>query len=78
MNTNEVTCNGLPRPSDYPMGSPESRAAARAMAQDRIKTFIRVRIIHIGREGSDGLPSPYRIQSEDCIVELIHVGGDDR
>jgi hypothetical protein len=69
---------GLQRPSDFRLGTTESRAAARAMAERRIKTFIRVKIIHIGERGSDSLPLPYRIQSEDCNIEFVHVGGDER
>ncbi len=70
--------DGFQRPSDFRLGSTESRAAARAMAERRIKTYIRVKIIHIGERGSDILGVPYRIQSEDCIIEFVHVGGDER
>ena len=43
-----------PRPEDFPLGSPESRAAARAKLEriqvDRMKNVIRVTVVHIGRE----------------------------
>jgi len=70
--------SGLPRPSDYSMGSPESRAAARAMAERRIKSFIRVKIICIGLRGSEGLPPPQRIESEDSVTEIVHVAGSEQ
>lgn len=75
MNSNLT--DGLPRPSDFPVGSPESRAAARAMAERKIKSFIRVKIIHVGRRGSDGLPPMQRMRSIDCVTEIVHVAGDE-
>jgi hypothetical protein len=77
MNTSEVTCNGLPFPSDYPMGSPESRAAARAMAERKIRTRITVRIVHVGQSLIGDLATPYRIDSEDSVVEFVHTGGNN-
>ena len=68
----------LPRPADFPVGSPRSRAAARALAECKISTSIRVKIIHIGHRGSDGLPPMQRIQSDDSVVEIVHVTGDER
>jgi len=73
---NRKVDDGLPRPSDFPVGSPQSRAAARALAESRIKSFIQVKIIHIGRSGSDGLPSMRRIQSSDSVVEIVHIPSD--
>jgi hypothetical protein len=67
----------LPSPSGFPLGSPRSRAAARALAGSRIKSFIQVEIIHIGRRDSDGLPSMRRIQSNDSVVEIRHVAGNE-
>lgn len=78
MNTSEATCGGLPRPSDFPVGSPESRAAARAMAERRIKSFIRVKIVYVGLRGSEGLPPPERIESEDSVTEIVHVAGSEQ
>ena len=71
---NRKADDGLPRPSDFPVGSPQSRAAARALAEHRIRSFIRVKIIHVGRRGSEGLPPMQRMQSGDDIVEIEHVG----
>lgn len=68
---------GLPRPSDFPIGSARSRGAARALAESRIKSFITVKIVHIARSGSDGLPRMQRIQSSDSVVEIRHVAGDE-
>jgi hypothetical protein len=77
VNTNEAMCNGLPRPSDFPVGSPVSRAAARAMAERRIKSFLRVKIVYVGLRGSEGLPPPERIESEDSVTEIVHVAGSE-
>jgi hypothetical protein len=74
---NGTTDDALPRPSDFPMGSPRSRAAARALLESKISASIRVRIIHIGRGGSDGLPPMQRIRSDDCVTEIVHVAGDE-
>ena len=78
MNKTEATCDGLPRPSHYPIGSPESRAAARAMAERRIKSFLRVKIVCVGLRGSEGLPPPERIESEDSVTEIVHVAGSEQ
>jgi len=69
--------DGLPLPSDFPVGSPRSRAAARALAECKISTSIRVKIVHIGHSCSDGLPAMQRIQSDDSVIEIIHVAGDE-
>ena len=74
---NEAINGGLPRLSDFPVGSPESRASARAMAARKIKTRILVRIIHVGKSVSDVLGLPYRVESEASVVEFVHVGGSD-
>jgi hypothetical protein len=68
--------SGLPRPSDFSVGSTQSRAAARAQAESRIKSFIHVKIVHIGRSSRGGLPSMQQIRSVDCVTEIIHVAGD--
>lgn len=69
--------SGLPRPSDFAIGSSRSRAAARALAGSRIKSLMQVAIIHIARASSDGLPPMQRIQSTDCVVEVRHIAGDE-
>jgi hypothetical protein len=78
VNMNEAINRGLPRPSDFPVGSPESRAAARAMAEHKIKSFIRVKIVYVGLQGSEGLPPPERIESEDSVTEIVHVAGSEQ
>ena len=46
-----------PRPEDFPLGSPESRAAARVKLEriqvDRMKNVIRVTVVHIGSKEAD-------------------------
>jgi hypothetical protein len=77
VNMNEAITGGLPRPPDFRVGSPESRAAARARAARRIRSFIQVRIIYVGLRGSEGLPPPERIESEDSVTEIVHVAGSE-
>ncbi len=69
--------DGFPRPSDFPVGSPRSRAAARAIVGPKIRATIRLKIIHIGHNGSDGLPPMQRIESDDSVTEIVHVAGDE-
>jgi hypothetical protein len=48
---------GLPRPEEFPVGSAESRAAARAMLESRESSVRRVQIImDIPRPRREGLP----------------------
>jgi hypothetical protein len=46
-----------PRPENAPLGSPESRVAARAMLErirvERMKNVIRVTVVHIGSKEAD-------------------------
>lgn len=75
---NGLEDDAFPRPSDFSVGSPRSRAAARALAESRIKSLIQVKIIHIGHGGSDSLPPVRRIRSDDSVTEIVHVAGDER
>jgi hypothetical protein len=47
-------------PGDFPVGSIESRAAARARLEKRTEPVVRVTIVHIGQDGSQPLPPPSR------------------
>jgi hypothetical protein len=78
VNMNDAINGGLLRPSDFPVGSPESRAAARAMAERRIKSFIRIKIVYVGLRGSEALPPPERIESEDSVTEIVHLAGSEQ
>jgi hypothetical protein len=69
--------DGLPRPLDFPVGSPQSRAAARVLAESRTKSFLQVKIVHIGRTDSDRFPPMQRIKSVDSVIEILHVAGDE-
>ena len=66
-------------PSDYLLGSIQSRIAARVMFErmrsDREKNAIHVRIEHIGHDGKNSLPPPRRIVREDGVTEIVHVAG---
>jgi hypothetical protein len=64
--------NSNPRPEEFPLGSIESRAAARALLEARKETTISVQIIHIGRLEGDSLPSP----KFSGGVRIFHIAGE--
>ena len=65
-------------PADFPLGSMESRAAARARLEKRMEPVVRVTIVHIGHDGSTPLPPPTRCNwGDDGFAEFIHVGSKD-
>jgi len=62
--------NNLPRPEEFPLGSMESRAAARAVLEQRDKVDLRL-IVDICGPERDG-PRSYRCRQEDgTIVEFV-------
>lgn len=69
----------IEKPGAYPMGSLESRSAARTilerMRTDQRKTIILVRIEHIGYNGKEPLPPSQRISGKGGVTEIIHVAG---
>jgi len=67
-------------PADFPLGSLESRAAARAKlerSQRDPANRISVRIIHIGHNGKEPLPPSQSISWQGGVTEIIHVSGGD-
>jgi hypothetical protein len=69
----------LPKPSDFPIGSSESRAAARILlnrSEWDPGMVITLRIVCIAYDGKEPLPPPQRILWEGGRTEIIHVGGD--
>jgi hypothetical protein len=64
-----------PRPGDFPVGSIESRAAARTLAGNKkeVKEILRVDVKHISASASE-LPASSRHECENCIIEIIHRG----
>ena len=60
------------------MGSLESRAAARAMAERKESAVFRIRIVHIGHRGSEGLPPPMRVPYDGGCFEIVHVAGEEK
>jgi hypothetical protein len=67
-----------PKPGDFPICSPESRAAARAMlerAERAPGTVLRLVIVHIGHDGTDSLPAPQRIKWAGGVTEILHEAG---
>ncbi len=73
---NEKISDGARRPWDFPMGSLESCAAARAMAERKESAVFRIRIVHIGYRGSEGLPPRIRVPYHGGRFEIVHVPGD--
>lgn len=69
--------NGLPKPGNFPIGSSESRAAARAQLErlNQPKEILRVRVIHVGHDGKEPLPPPQRHRWTGGVTEIIHVAG---
>jgi hypothetical protein len=50
-NHSESATKSTPNPGDYPVGSLESRAAARALVKDRAKGVMWIQYIDIGPNG---------------------------
>ncbi len=69
----ESTTASGPRPWDFPLGSLESRAAARALFWRKPELAIRVE--HVGRCRPAGVPTSKKIPGTDVVVE--HVYADD-
>lgn len=68
----------IPKPGDFPICSPESRAAARAMlerAEREPGTVLRLVIVHIGHDGTEPLPAPRRIKWPGGVTEILHEAG---
>jgi hypothetical protein len=67
-----------PRPEEFPIGSTESRAAARALLEAREETKIIVQIIPVGRQDGDPpLPAPERVEYDGGVIEIVYTGWDD-
>ena len=66
------------KPGDFPIGSIESRVAARACSK-RLNEIpvrvIRVNIVHIGYNGTGAFPPPSRIEWEGGVTEIVHTAG---
>jgi hypothetical protein len=67
-------------PSDYQLGSIQSRIAARAILErirlDQEKNAIIVTVEHVGHDGGDPLPPHRRIVSAEGVTEIIHVASN--
>jgi hypothetical protein len=56
--------SSLLKPGDFPLGSPESRAMARAQlerAEREPRQVLRIRIIHVGLDSKEPLPQPQTV-----------------
>jgi hypothetical protein len=71
--------SSLLKPGDFPLGSPESRAMARAQlerAEREPRQVLRIRIIHVGLDSKEPLPQPQTVPWQGGVTEIIHVAGD--
>lgn len=68
--------NNVPHPGDFPLGSPESRAAARLRLEQMQDNRRNIEIIsHIPRPGQDNTQphaSPWR-QMQDGLFRILYV-----
>jgi hypothetical protein len=67
--------NSGPQPGDFPIGSVESRAAARALADKFVdeRPVFCITIEHVGAPPGKSLPPPCRRESSECIIDFRHV-----
>jgi hypothetical protein len=68
-----------PQPGDFPIGSIESRAAARAKLEhieSNPGEVIRVRIVHIAHDGKTPLPPPSRSEWPGRVTLIEHVASE--
>jgi hypothetical protein len=65
----------LIRPGEFPLGSVESRAAARVLAKEVPLDVLRVTIVHIGKRDAEGLPLPAKVNWPGGITEIVHIPG---
>jgi hypothetical protein len=64
----------LPQPPAFPIGSAESRAAARAMADRKIKSLPRIEFFNLDRNGES---MPTRTVADSCIIEFLDSARDE-
>jgi hypothetical protein len=70
--------NNRLKPGHFPLGSPESRAMARAQlerAEREPAQVLRVRVIHVGLDRNEPLRQPQRFPWQGGVTEIIHVAG---
>ena len=64
-----------PRPEDFPIGSTESRAAARAMMTREPENVFRLTVVHVGHDGKSPLPASTRSEWNGGVTEILHIAG---
>jgi hypothetical protein len=78
MTESSSTRGGWPHPANFPLGSAESRAAARALADQRDKVDLQT-IMDIPmpkRQGAYSGGCSYRCVSDGKVVEFVFPGED--
>jgi hypothetical protein len=58
----ETTTKSTPKPGEYPVGSLESRAAARALVENREKSALEIQIVYVSPDGKEVNGPKYKIQ----------------
>jgi hypothetical protein len=70
-----LSMNSLFKPGDFPLGSPESRAMARAQlerSERKPGQVLRIRVIHIGVDSIEPLPQAQTYPWQGGVTEIIH------
>jgi hypothetical protein len=63
------------KPSDFALGSIESRAAARVQLKREATVVLRVSVIHIGYDGVIPLPPLQVVKWKGGSTEIVHLAG---
>jgi hypothetical protein len=63
------------KPSDFPVGSVESRAAARAVSSGQERVQLRVIVEYIPYPADQPLFAPTRYSGDDGMIEIAYVAG---
>lgn len=68
--------NSGPLPGDFPVGSLESRAAARSMLErtesNASRIVMRIEIVHIGTGADEPLPATQLVPFDGGMAEIVH------
>ena len=73
----ETATKSTPKPGDYPVGSMESRAAARSILKNKPKTVIHVVFVG-GSEDREPLPPTKNVPGSDVVIEYSYEDGDGK
>ncbi len=73
----EAATQSAPKPGDYELGSVRSRAAARAMLEEKETGKLVIKIHFTSRPGAPMAKTPYRVEyGPNATLELYNDGDD--